>query len=175
MQKTEIFERPWQKQSQKQVCQYCGKRHRSGSRIGLKHSSPLCQQCQYKECFLEEYTPGVGWGYGGHAPGEHGFCFTYERYTAGEISLDRELTQLEIEELFGLSQSRVSEILGMSETDKINISQILRERSEASTPSENPLSKRCPICASALEFDGERTVCRACPYVERGIAGGWRS
>lgn len=36
------------------------------------------------------------------------------------------LTQSEIGGLFGLSQSRVSEVLGISETDKTNIPRILR-------------------------------------------------
>jgi len=48
----------------------------------------------------------------------------------GELWKDG-LTQTEIGNLFGLNQNRISQILkilGISETDKINISQILRER-----------------------------------------------
>jgi len=72
-------------------CPYCYKRHRKDSRIGMKHSSPLCQKCPYKECFTEAFIPNVGWAYGGHSPGEHGFCLTYERFVEHEISLEEAL------------------------------------------------------------------------------------
>lgn len=75
----------------KSPCQYCGKRHRKNSRIGMKHSSPLCQKCPYRECFNEEYIPKIGWGYGGHSIGNHGFCLTYRRFVNGEISLEEAL------------------------------------------------------------------------------------
>ena len=73
------------------ICRYCGKKHREDSRIGMKHASLLCQKCPYKECFLEEYIPNLGWGYGGHSIGEHGFCLTYKRLIQKEISLEEAL------------------------------------------------------------------------------------
>ena len=63
---------------------------------------------------------------------KHGVPLTKEERNKQIGELNREgLTQSEIGELFGLRQSRVSEILemlGISETDKTNIPRILRER-----------------------------------------------
>lgn len=40
---------------------------------------------------MEEYIPSLGWAYGGHSLGEHGFCLTYEQFNDGEISLEEAL------------------------------------------------------------------------------------
>ncbi len=63
---------------------------------------------------------------------EHGVPLTKEeRNNQIEVLHEEGLTQTDIGDLFNLSQNRVSEILktlGISETDKINVSQILKER-----------------------------------------------